>query len=373
MATAIATTDDTAGHPRATADLTGHEHAERAVLDAFTAGRLHHAWLITGPRGVGKATLAYRIAHFLLSQPADTGPSLFDAPEPAADSLAVPPESPVFQRVAAGSHGNLLTVERGWDDKRKVVRQEIVVDDVRRLHGFFGRTAAEGGWRVAVVDSADEMNRNAANALLKLLEEPPARSVLLLVAHAPGRLLPTIRSRCRRLDLKPLPDRAVADLVNRRMPDLAADDVALLAGLSDGAPGRALSLAAAGGLELYRTLVGTLVRLPELDTPAAHALAGRLAGRGSDAAYRTFLALTRDWVGRFTRALAAGEQPRALVADEAPAIDRLAAAASLDRWVEVWEKMGRLAAEADAVNLDRKQTVLATLFELRSAAAGRSG
>ncbi len=150
---------------------------------------MHHAWLITGAPGVGKATLAYRFARRLLAgvQPGDT--------------LAVDPASPVFRRVAVGSHADLLTVEREWDDKKSRLRGEIVVDDARAISAFLRLTPAEGGWRVVVIDGAEHMNRNAANAVLKMLEEPPPRAVLLLTCAAPGRLLPTIRSRCRRLAL----------------------------------------------------------------------------------------------------------------------------------------------------------------------------
>jgi DNA polymerase-3 subunit delta' len=195
--------------PRQNPELFGHAAAERRLLDAWASGRLPHAWLICGPRGIGKATLAYRFARFLLKAGDATGGS----GRPA--SLASDPQDPVFRRVAAGGHADLLTVERGWDKKRERRRGEIIVDDVRDVGAFLRLTPAEGGWRVVVVDSADEMNPNAANAILKVLEEPPRRAALLLVSHAPGRLLPTIRSRCCRLVLKPLAEDAVARLVRR--------------------------------------------------------------------------------------------------------------------------------------------------------------
>ncbi|MGB9368216.1 MAG: DNA polymerase III subunit delta', partial [Xanthobacteraceae bacterium] len=189
-------------HPRQTLSLYGHFGAEQAFLESYRAGRVPHAWLIGGPRGIGKATLAYRMARFVFAYP---------SPQTAqnAASLALPPDHPVVRRVAAQGHPDLLALERVADDKGKVP-MFIPVDMVRRTIGFFGSTAGEGGWRVCIVDSADEMNAAGANALLKILEEPPSRCLLLVVSHAPGRLLPTIRSRCRHLALRALSAEDVA-------------------------------------------------------------------------------------------------------------------------------------------------------------------
>jgi DNA polymerase-3 subunit delta' len=229
-------------------------------------------------------------------------------------------------------------------------------------------TPAEGGWRVAVIDAADEMNRNAANAVLKILEEPPARAALLLVAHAPGRLLPTIRSRCRRLDLHPLPEATVAALMGDYLPDVAAAERAALARLADGSVGRALELARAGGLDLYRGMVELLAGLPALDVAAAHAFADRVARRGEegDSDYRTVVFLLDWWLTSLIRHGAAGDGPTPLVAREAGLRERLLAAAGLDRWMQVWEKVAHLFARADAVNLDRKQVVLGSFLALQA-------
>ncbi len=195
--------------PRANPDLVGHEAAERELERLYRAGRLPHAILLTGPRGIGKATLAFRFARFLLAERESrrrTRPSRsFSAASARKPGFAIDPESGVFRRIAAGGHADLLTVERAWDPRRRRLRGEIVVEDTREIAAFFRLTAAEEGWRVVIVDGAEEMNRNAANALLKILEEPPDRALLLLVSHNPGRLLPTIRSRCRRLGMAALP------------------------------------------------------------------------------------------------------------------------------------------------------------------------
>jgi len=342
--------------PRLNPALIGHDAAERTFLDAWNSGRLAHAWLICGPKGIGKATLAYRIARFVLAGGGEGGGLFGGGPE----SLAIGTDHPVFRRVASGGHADLKVVERGWtDDKKTKLRSEIVVEDVRGVGGFLALTPGEGGWRVVVVDAADEMNRNSANAILKLLEEPPRNALLLLVSHSPGRLLPTIRSRCRRLTLPPLGEGEVARLLAAQRPDLAAADVTALARLGEGSIGKALALAAEGGLDLYRDLVGMLATLPRLDVPALHALADRVARPDAEAAWRTVTELFGWWLARLVRAGGRREIGLAeAVPGEAAVMARLLAAAGLERWLEVWEKVTFLFARTDAVNLDRKQALL---------------
>ena len=305
--------------PRENPDLRGHEEAEKILLDGFHGGRLAHAWLISGPRGIGKGTLAYRFARYVLvhggpgsaAEP-ETGPGLFGDETPADGagslhgSLYVAPENPVFRRIAAGGHSDFIGVERTLNDKGKL-RSEIVVDDVRAVGRFFSMTPGEGGWRVVVIDSADEMNTSAANAVLKVLEEPPARALLLLVSHNPGRLLATIRSRCRKLALQPLAPDSVASMVQGwRRPGLNGEDALSLATLADGSPGRALALVGEGGLELYRDMMALLETLPRLDIAALHALSGRLGKSGADGAFRTASGLLRWWLARMIMAAAGG-------------------------------------------------------------------
>jgi DNA polymerase-3 subunit delta' len=343
--------------PRESDKLIGHEGAERLLLDAWKAGRLGHAWMIAGPRGVGKATLAYRMARFLFAAEGDKSPP---------ETLYVAPEHPVFQLVAASGHADLMTVERSINPKNNRLRTEIVVDDVRRLGEFFALTPIYGGWRVAIVDCADELNRNAANALLKVLEEPPSRSLLLLVAHVPGRLLPTIRSRCAKLVLGTLEEARVAELVGGHWPELDADARLALARLADGSAGRAFDLAAGGGLDLYRDMVALLDALPALDTAAVHAFCDRLASAAAEPAYRTVTLLLERWLVGLVRA-AAGAPAAEVLRGEGAAMARLAAAGNLDRWIEVWEKTTRLIASADSVNLDRKQVLLSAFTSLQRA------
>lgn len=365
--------------PLCQSELIGHEAAERALLDAWASGRLHHAWLVTGPPGIGKATLACRFARFLLAhgarqaQAAASSASLFGDTDSAAGpaSLYVPPEDPVFRRMAARGHADLFTVTLGFDVKRNRERKVIVVDDVRDIRSFISLTPAESGFRVVIIDGAENMNKNAANALLKMLEEPPPRTIFLLISHAPGRLLPTIRSRCRTLALRPLSDANLTTLLARHAPDLSDADRAALMRIADGSIGRALRLVEEGGVALYRDMVGLLSRLPELDVAAAHAFGDKLARPTAAGTYTLFTELLRWWLARLVHANAARSDAPEIVPGEKGLMRRLADARRLDQWVEVWEKIGDLFTRADSVNLDRKQAVLSALLTLQASSCGQ--
>jgi len=340
--------DDGPLPPRANPDLQGHEAAEKTLLDAFTSAKLAHAWLLTGPKGIGKATLAYRFARHVLSSGNGAG-GLFGDAVPA-DSLYVAPDDPVFLRVAAGGHADLKIVERAINEKTGKLRGEIIVDDVRSIGHFLSLTAAEGGWRVVVIDSADEMNLTAANAVLKVLEEPPRRALLLLVSHNPGRLLPTIRSRCRKLALKPLDEKTVISLLLAGHPEMGLTDAEELARLSEGSIGRVLDLEQAGGLKLHQEMTVLLDGLENLNINGVHALAGKLGKAGADDAFYTFAELLRSWLAKHIRELSSAE-----------------AKGDLESWLQVWDKVNHLLERTDAVNLDRRQTIV-TIFTALEAA-----
>ncbi len=322
--------------PRANPALVGHTEAAAALDEAIRAGRVHHAWLITGPEGIGKATLAYRFARHLLA-PAGVNP---DAPE-----------SPVFRRVAAATHADLLTVERAWDDKRKRLRAEIVVDDVRAVADFLRLTPAEGGWRVVVVDGAEHLNRNAANALLKVLEEPPPRAVLLLACAAPGRLLPTIRSRCRHLRLMPLTPGQTDEVLALALPDMAAEERAGLATVAAGSPGRAVALAEEGGVAIAGLVADVLRDVPRATALRAYEVADKLAR--SDGGYSTFMDLLRAAISRVVREAARGQGDSAQ--------QRLAATRPLAEWGDLWQALTRLQDETERFNLDKRHAIVSGL------------
>jgi DNA polymerase-3 subunit delta' len=353
-------------HPRENTALLGHEPAEAALLQCFNSGRMPHAWLITGPRGIGKATLAYRFARFLFAEGAPEGSGLFAAP---ATSLAVAPSHQAFRLVATGAHPDLLVVERGYDPRRKRQRREIVADDARAVGDFLHLTSSQGGWRVVLVDGADTMNPHAANSLLKILEEPPKNTVLLLASDNPARLLPTIRSRCRTLALKPLQEPTIMELLQRFRPELSGEEQAVLARLGEGSIGRSLELVAGDGLATYNFIINMLQRLPNLDPELLHGFAERMARGGAE---DSFSLLTELLPAEIARLVSSAAQGAAQGNPMSPAEDRarrnLAGRRSLDQWVTVWEKLNNLFAQAEGINLDRKQVVLNAFFALEAAA-----
>ncbi|MSP03508.1 MAG: DNA polymerase III subunit delta' [Acetobacteraceae bacterium] len=333
--------------PRANPILLGHETAERALLDAIRQGRMHHALLITGPEGIGKATLAYRFGRRLLA-----GEQL--RTDPRGDSLALDPAHPVFRRVMAGGHADMLTVERAFDEKSKRYKRDIAVDDVRRINGFMALTPAEGGWRVAIVDGAEDLNQASANALLKILEEPPARAVLILVCSAPGRLLPTIRSRCRRLRLPPLPDPVMARLLKDYAPELSQDDRDRLVTLAEGSIGRALTVAADDGIAVAALVDNLLAALPNVPLSRGHEVADAL-GRNENG-FHLFTAQLIAGIAALVRDTVRGR------AD--PEQQRLVALRPLEAWGELWQGLLRVQDETERFALDKRQAFVSCVAML---------
>ncbi|MCB8879519.1 DNA polymerase III subunit delta' [Acidisoma cellulosilytica] len=323
--------------PRENPDLLGHDAAERLWRAARRSGRLHHAWLITGTRGIGKATLAFRLARALLA-----------GLPPDAD-LQMDPAEPVFRRIAAGTHAGLMVLERSADEKTKRMRRDIVVDEVRAVTQFLRRTAGEGGARIVIVDGAEDMNTNAANALLKLLEEPPPGALLFLVCHAPGLLPTTIRSRCRRLRLSPLTEPDVETLLGRYLPDLGVEEQAEMARLAEGSIGRALTLAAGDGPAMAAEVHRVLATLPT-GQAALHVADG--VARDEDS-FGLFMDLLRQAIADVVRQGARG----ALSSHQTGLLARR----SIDDWGKVWQALTQIQDETERFALDRRQAVLAGL------------
>lgn len=350
--------------PRENPLLKGHETAEVTLLEAMQSGRLAHAWILAGPRGIGKATLAYRFARYILTDGEAQGGGLF---RDTKVSMAIDEDGPVFRRVASGGHSDLFTVERTPNPTTKNLRTEIVVEDVRHTTEFLRLTPGEGAWRVIIVDAADEMNRASANAILKILEEPPPATLFLLVSHAPGRLLPTIRSRCRMLPLQPLEREVVIDLLTTYQPNLEEHERTMLAGLAGGSIGSAVALSEAGGLALYTEMVNLLINISSLNIDALHALGDRLARTGNSTAYETFSRMLSDWLSKLVRSLASGLQIEEIVPGEVEAVAQFGGTARLAQNLAVWEKISHLLAQAESANLDRKQVVVSAFLALQAA------
>jgi DNA polymerase III subunit delta' len=334
--------------PRETTDLFGHREAEASLLNAYRSGRIPHAWLIGGAAGIGKATLAYRMARFVLAHRNPLSSEVQDA-----ETLFVDPSDPVARHVAAGAHGGLLTLERTLNDKG-VLRTVITVDETRETIPFFGSTAAVEGWRVCIVDTVDELNPNAANALLKVLEEPPRQSLFLLVSHAPARVLPTILSRCRKLPLRPL---ATDDVIRAaaQAAQISVDDPALTeaAEAAEGSVARALTLLGGDALKLQQRTAALLASLPRVDPRELHAL-GEALPLSDRVALSAFIDSVDRWVSQ------------RLHADDAHANANLP---RLARLAEVWEKISRAARDTAEYNLERKPLVF-SVFGLLAEAIG---
>ena len=351
-------------HPRETKKFFGHVRAERSLAESLSEGRMHHAWLLSGRRGIGKATLAYRFARAALAEPH----------ERAADrsSLEIAEDTRASRQVRALSHPGLLVLRRPYDEKAKRFATSIPIDEVRRLRSFLSHSAGEKAWRVVIVDEANELNVNAANALLKSLEEPPARAVFLLISSAPGQLLPTIRSRCRTLALQPLSSTDLRGAATQAFEGagLAPPDAIswpALVRLAEGRVGRLLSLQGAGGLEL-NALIGKLVAsAPRIDWRAVHALSDELQPTAAQARFELFYQLLLDYLARLIRAQGAGEGEK----QDREAAARLIGEGRLASFAALWERIGREKTDALALNLDRKALILETFADLAAAAEDR--
>lgn len=335
---------DGAPHPRETRRFVGHAVAERTVLEALATGRLHHAWLLGGPEGVGKATFAYRLARRVLAG---------IRPGARLPSLDVPEEDAAARRILAGSHPDLIVLRRTLKKDGKGLTSNIPVDLVRRALGVFGATAAAGGWRVCIIDSAEDLDRAAANALLKLIEEPPANSLFLIVAHQPQRVLPTIRSRCRKLEFCPLAAGEVAEAMAATSLSVASDPaLERAASLAGGSVRQGLLRLDPEAQALIDAVRVRLEALPQLDMAALLALAEDVGGRGRDEDFALALDTVEAWLGETLRRQAGAGGRRLLPL------------------VAAWEQGRRAAREAETYNLDRRPLILGIFQELAAALRG---
>jgi DNA polymerase-3 subunit delta' len=334
-----------APHPRETSVLFGHREAEAALLSAYKSGRIAHAWLIGGAQGIGKATLAYRMARFVLTHRDPLGAAV-----QGAETLAIDPNAPAARHIASGAHGGLLALERSANDKG-VLRTVITVDETRETISFFGSTAAVEGWRVCIVDTVDELNPNAANALLKILEEPPQQSLFLLISNASARVMPTIQSRCRKLPLRPLSTEdvigAAAQAISRNTDDPALNEAAAA---SEGSVARALTLLGGDALKLQQRAAALLANLPRVDPRELHAL-GDAMGLSDRTALAAFVDSVDRWISERLRVDGTSNA-------NLPRLARLA---------EVWEKIARAARDTQDYNLERKPLVFSVFSMLAEA------
>ena len=338
-------------HPRENHNFFGHAEAERTFLLSYLSGHLPQAFIIGGRPGVGKATLAWRLARFLLANP-DPATA---AGEAKAD-LFVPPGHPVSHQMAAMAHPDFILLRREWNHEKKTLYTQIQIDDVRRASHMFQQAAGRGGYRICILDCAEDLNQNSANALLKLVEEPPPRSLFLIVAHRPGRVMATLRSRCQKILLKPLAAADIRDIVAALGPPWSgAGETKLQAAIAraQGSAHHALRLLGDQGIELDASLRRMLNDLPHIDWSQVHALADRITARNNGKDYEMMLAMIEDWLDARVRLGARTLQG--------------ACARRLSPYALVWEKLGEAARETEIFNLDKRPLVLSLFADLAAA------
>lgn len=357
-----------APHPRMARALFGQDDAEQEFLAAVRSGRLPHGWLLAGPRGVGKATFAWRAARYLIATPPDQGDALF-APPPL-ETLDIDSDHPVAHRLRALSEPALMLLRRPWDPEKKRLKTQLTVEEVRGLKGFFALSSG-GGRRVVIVDSADEMNSSAANALLKELEEPPRDTVLFLVSHQPSGLLPTIRSRCRTLRFQPLSPDAMTDALHAAgIETPKGSAAAALTTLASGSAGEAVRLLSQGGPELYGDLVALLSTMPDMDRPLALRLAEATAGKDGEGRFDLTLSMLDTALTRLARTGATGHGPVPIAEGEDALLARLAPNAEAARaWADLAATLTARARQGRAVNLDPAALTFDMFLDLDRTAA----
>jgi DNA polymerase-3 subunit delta' len=357
--------------PRLSKECVGFEDVEKQLLSMFDKGTFPHAVMFTGPQGIGKATFSHRLARFLLSQQAESADGgLFgdELPKESPQDMNIDPEGNVFRQMAAGSHPDFLVIGRKFDEKKGAFKGGVEVDDVRKITPFLRRTASQGGWRAVIVDDADTMNRSSQNAILKILEEPPSNTVLILVVHRAGAMIPTIRSRCRSFVFKAPEFDVFSALLKRENASLSVDELEVLYNISGGSVGRALAIAGEGGLIAMETLKDVLERFPEWDWTQIHDLSDSLSRPGQEKSAQAFKDIFKWSMESILRAKARGEILRAPLDNEA--MQKMMDYYSLEDWIKICENITQHFDLIEKANLDKKQMVFGvfSLFDIKKAA-----
>ena len=350
-------------HPRETTILCGHEDILKRVIQSFDMGKLPHALLLSGPKGIGKATFAYYLARYLLSQTAEQSLAFDLGDQVNRPSLLMFDESVVSQ-VAARAHVDLFVVEKGLHPRTGKERQEITVDEARKLRQFFSLTAVSSLWRVAIIDSVDEMNRSGANAILKVLEEPPKQTLLILISHIHELPFNTITSRCQRHVFQPLILKDFISALASEGETLSLSELELIFHLSDGSPGIATGVIHNDGVTLFHELENLLGQAPRIDYSKVHNLSDELCARGAEEKFDLAMKYIAKWLSTAIRAKFNPKVGIPIVSQDMSTASRLISRKKLDEWVHLWEETNRLYKQVKKINLDRKHVFLSTFLSI---------
>lgn len=345
--------------PRQMPETLGHDDVEAQLLELINAKYLPHALIFAGPEGTGKSTFAFRLARYLLKHgKTEEEGGLFGEPLPAAkaETLNVDMNDQVSRMIAAEGHPDLLTVQREFDEKKGRFKGSVGIEPVRRIAPFMHMTASFNGWRIAIVDDADTMTNEAQNAVLKILEEPPAQALLILICHRPGMMIPTIRSRCRVIHFQPLALDVFSNLLRRLEPGLRDADLQTLYAITGGSAGQGLRLIEEGGLEVIYKVSGLLSQWPSWDWPQIHGIADNLSKPGQEDSYQSFIEVFQWSVEALVRARARQSELPSPV--DSPQMAQLANAYSLEEWLSICERLKSHFATAGFANLDKRQAIL---------------
>lgn len=353
--------------PREAVRCLGHENVEQTLLSLINSGAMPHALIFSGQKGIGKSTMAYRLTRYLLKHgtPDTAQDSMFDDAPTEAKSLDVAADDPTFSKVVSGGHPDLLTIERPMDAKKGTRKNNVDVETARKVAPFLRMTASNGGWRVVVIDDADTMNRNAQNAMLKILEEPPKNAILILITHRLGAMIPTIRSRCRVLNFDPLPDDILANLMEKEVGgSLSSEQRTLLNNMSGGSIGVARKIIESNGLETTETIIELFKKWPDFNWVDIHHLSDQAGRAGQNDNFpnieKSFLWVVENFI--FTLANPTQQLPNAIAGQE---FQRIRQSKNVQEWLDILEALKAHFNQFNYQNLDKRQGVLGAFSLLK--------
>lgn len=352
--------------PQDTFGLVGHSEAELILNNSWAQRRMAHAWIVGGPKGIGKATLVYKFSRSVIASS-----NYLTTQSSLSELIDVESDHPVFKQISAGAHPDLFILKKSIDAKKGTLRNSIVIEDSRKLHDFISHTSASGGWRIAIIDCAEDLNLNAANSLLKIIEEPPKKCLIFIISHKPRSIIPTIRSRCRVLNLGRLNNQEVTSILEQNWPELPNETAAGLVSISDGCPGRAIGLGESNGYEIFTSLLSVFSHIPAVNVELIHQLAEQISGKQAKDNFELLAGLPVWWLSKMIRFNVRNDELfENISAEEKSIFTYLLTLNNLNEWVDICEKLSIIVESGLKMNLDRKVVIIDLLNKLNSLGQG---